>query len=220
MSEPLALRRDQVKLLDHLSRGEQSVGEIAAALDRRHGPIITALGTLQRRGLVEFTPTSEHSAPGRPRGRWSLTKKGQAVCEPVEPPKQLSAVDRLGTDQISRLAGCRLTAHQSFVSVAVNSSAVPDLLGVLSSAQAAAEASCVARLDGDLHRYIFLFDQDRGARPAEVLASVLATAQLSVEFGTIADARTIDEFLLDAAALATAAQSASGPPARDLRVGE
>src|SRR5262245_35804514 len=99
MSEPVALRQKQVELLEQLSRGEQSVSEIAVAWHRRPGPVSTSLATLQRHGLAELSRTSAHSAPGQPLGRWSLTEHGQAVCESLEPTEEQSALDRPATDR-------------------------------------------------------------------------------------------------------------------------
>jgi hypothetical protein len=89
-----------------------------------------------------------------------------------------------------------LEAHQGFVTAAVGSEGVPDLLAVLATGEQAVEASFVARLDADGHDYLFIFDSWLRARATEGLAAALSAAGFPFRTGVIADVRSIDQLIV------------------------
>jgi DNA-binding HxlR family transcriptional regulator len=203
------LRSKQWQLLRQLTSGPQAVGEIAEALGRQPGPVTKALQTLQQRGLVDVADVSEHSAPGQPRGRWSLTQEGLArAFEEAAPPRApaLPEVSGFAPESDERTSDWSLSAHQSFVSAEVGKTGIPDLLRVLEAGEQAVEASFVARFDGATQSYLFFFDPVLGARPAEALGAALDEAGFPFAVGTIADVRRMDDLIRDAR---SAARSAS-----------
>jgi hypothetical protein len=92
--------------------------------------------------------------------------------------------------------------------VASASQELPRLLALLASGEIAGEASFVFRLDGDGHRYLFIFDRQLGARPAEALAAALDAAQVRFSIGTVGDARSADAIVRDARAAGATARAA------------
>ena len=145
MRDGKSLRLKQWELLRQLAVGGQSVSEIAAALDRKPGPVTAALRTLMAQGLVQVSSVSDHSAPGHPRGVWSLTERGREQAEPGAGLGGLGAARAPGADPSQRRAAWILEAHQSFVSAAVESSAIPELLEPLARGQHAAEDGAARR---------------------------------------------------------------------------
>ena len=187
------MRIEQWDVLRVLLAGPLTEGELAGGLSRKPSSIARSLTTLQGRGLVDFTGEREHTAPNHPKGRWRLTQKGASVAK-----KAPIARAPRGTRQGPRPRLGLLERHQGFVTASVTSAEVPALLDVLSSRKHAFEASFVARLDGDGHDYLFVFDPQLGAGAAERLAATLA--RFSINTGVIADVRSVDQLMADARA--------------------
>jgi DNA-binding MarR family transcriptional regulator len=211
------LRIDQWQVLRNLLPGPLTVGGLASRLSRAPNSVSRSLETLQGRGLVEFKPEHEHTAPNKPKGRWTLTGRGASVAKKAPAaasPMPASPLTRVLDDEESELADLpvgRLERHQGFVVTTVESQRVPELLEVLAAGEQGIEASFVARLDGDAHGYLFVFDSRLGARPPEVLSAALAEAQLPFTTGVVADVRDFSQLVGDARATRNAARRVRSP---------
>jgi hypothetical protein len=103
-------------------------------------------------------------------------------------------------DDEGRVGPWYVRPYQAFVRATLVSSEVPALLDVLAHGEQAVESSVVARLDGDAHDYVFIFDPQLGAGPAEALVAALTAAELPSTNGVVGDVRGLDAMVQDARA--------------------
>jgi DNA-binding MarR family transcriptional regulator len=207
--------------------GERTVGELAELLSRRNSSVGETLRKLKEADLVVFRPHEENKRTGRgnPSGWWSLTDSGRVLVaqapgpsDPSEPLSGLSAgeADHAASlemepedsnDEEGRAGPWNVRPYQAFVRATLVSREVPALLDVLAHGEQAVESSFVARMDGDAHDYVFIFDPQLGARPAEALVAALGAADLPCTTGVVGDVRGLDAMVRDARAAVAAAQA-------------
>lgn len=200
------MRIDQWEVLRHLTAGPLSVSELSERLSRSPSSVTRSLETFKGQGLATFSAEHNHAAPNRPKGRWALTKKGLSLAKKAPMAAQAPSAPAGAPDDRAGL----LEAHQGFVTANVENDRVPALLEVLASGEQAIEASFVARLDGDGHDYLFIFDPRLGARATESLAAALSAADFSFRTGVVADVRSIDQLVADARSARGSARRAMG----------
>src|SRR4051794_35254022 len=188
------LRVEQWQVLRRLAAREMPSSEVAEVLGRRTSSVSRGLALLKRDGLVEPIDETAHAGPGQPKQRWRLTSQGRDALDasPLAPDdaerKPTSQIEP-GLDEQHRRGPWPVAAGDSYVEVTAASQELPRLLALLTSGEIAGEASFVVRLDGDGHRYLFMFDRQLGARPAEAFAAALDAAQVRFSLGTVGDAR-------------------------------
>jgi hypothetical protein len=192
-------------VLRHLTSGEKTIGELAALLSRRNSSVGETLKKLRAMNLVSFQPAKDDKRIGRgnPSGWWSLTDSGRVEVEDTPGPPG----EQHPSDDEGPTGPWELNPYQAFVRTTLLSREIPALLDVLTYGEQAVESSFVARLDGDAHDYVFIFDPQLGARPAEMLVSALNAAELPCVTGVIGDVRGLDAMVRDARAANGAAQS-------------
>lgn len=201
-------------MLQQLSGRPRAQNELARLLRRRPQAVAKSLRILEGLGLVESIEERDHAARNAPARRWGLTEAGHTVVDEgisadVGPS---STGDADGNDR-SGHPTFALKPHQSFVAAPLKSNELPSFLDALADGELAAEASFVARIDGETHGYVFLFERPLGARPTEKLAAALDAARLQFTAGVVADVRTVDELVRDArAARAAGARMRRGDP--------
>jgi hypothetical protein len=209
----------QWQVLRQLTAGRKTTSELAEILARRSDSVARGLRTLEERGLVELEDEVPHTRPGQPGGWWALTAAGQELVDAAPVPPEVATVDSgrapYGTtdavdsddEEETAPSSWPIERYQSFVAATVESSRVPELLEVLAAGQQAVESTFVARLDGDSHDYLFIFDRRLGSRPAEALGSALGAANLKFNLGVVGDVRSVDGLVRDARAAGVAAQA-------------
>jgi len=185
--------------LSDANSGALSESELASKLGRQTRSVSDSMSLLQRRDLVSIVESHERSGPSTPARRWALTGDGQ---------RRLTDLSIAGLPRGRGWAsGPTLEAGQSFLSLQLASSQLPSLLELLAERQLAAEAQAIARLDGEGHTFLFLYQPGTGAQPAERLAAELAERELPFLLGTVSGVRSPREFL----ARETRAESDASP---------
>jgi DNA-binding MarR family transcriptional regulator len=208
MTPARPLRLAQWQLLRQLRAGPRAENELAIVLGRRPQAIAKSLLLLEERGLVIRIEEREHAAPNAPARRWEITDEGRDLADEDPPAAEPLASD----DDDSRTPGFLLGRHQSFLAATIGSRDIPSLLETLATGEQAAEASFVARVDGEAHGYVFFFDERLGTRPTETLAAALNAAHLPYTAGRVSEVRTVDEFVRDALAAREAADRVRRDP--------
>jgi DNA-binding MarR family transcriptional regulator len=206
------LQTAQWQLLRHLVAREKTVEELATAVARRNSSVGRSLTALSELGLLHFRAASEEKRTGRgnPSGWWGLTDEGRELAEDAIPPvgevpagpsrSGVADAPRGPEAEPERDGPWSFERHQAFARATVTGPELPTLLDVLAHGEQGAEASFVARLDGDRHEYLFVFDSRLGARPAEVLGAALDAASLRCTIGVVADVRGFGAMVSDARA--------------------
>jgi hypothetical protein len=206
-----SLRKDQIPVLLALSGGSMTENQIAERLSRRRSSVSRSLAPLARDQLVASVG---NGAGALTESKWELTALGRQHAEPGSdggadqapaPTSPDPSNTRPRPGAASRPSHVRekprapgLNAHQAFVATRLTSREVPDLLEVLATAELSAASAAIARLDGEEHNYLFLFDAAAGPAPAEQLSSVLRRRDIKFTLGTVADVRSLAEMLRDA----------------------
>ena len=198
------------------------MGELASGLSRRISSVVRSLETLRDADLVAFRAAEGDKRTGRghPSGWWSLTETGLEQAEtPLGPPDMPARSNRSSIathedggdpgDDPGRTGPWEIERHQAFAKATVDSTDLAKFFQVLSLGEHAAETSFVARLDGDVRDYLFVFDSRLGARPAETLAASLGAVGVPCSIGSVADVRGFGALVGDAQAATMAAASAS-----------
>lgn len=206
VSEPRPTAK-QWMILRRLADGPLGQQELCRLTGRRPQAMAKSLSLLEEAGWAEPVDERRHAGPNAPARRWRLTAAGEAI--------EGTGPGRSESDQASRQA---LRPHQGFVSATVSSREIPRLMEVLAQGQIAAEAATVARLDGDSHAFLFLFEPELGAGPSEAVSAALEAMSVSFTVGTVSDVRTWEEFVSDArAARASRAPVSAEDPGQSSR---
>lgn len=191
----------QWEILRHLSVGPAPQQELAVRLGRSPQNVGERLALLKERGWIEPFDERARSAPNAPARQWRLTDDGRRLAD-----QDASGPDDDPQDAEERPpAAAGLEDGQGFVAANLSSEQLPVLLAALGEGHAAVRTSVVARLDGEQHAYLFLFDRRLGAGPSEVLAAALSALELPYTVGTVSQVRTWGQFIADAAAAGASA---------------
>lgn len=167
-------------------------------LDRVGGDKTTlkrTLTSLKEQGLLQFQEGVGHTAPGNPSGLWSLTQRG------------VSAAATSGARVLEDEGGApsfQTCPGQTWVMATVPESVTEDLRRVVAQGDLTAATSCVLRLDGARRRYLFVFAQEIGDRPAESLRASLEALGLECTLEVVGPVQS-PELFVDVAKVAIAA---------------
>ena len=173
MERPAGVRMDQWQVLRQLTGGRKTASDLAERLSRRSDSVTRGLRTLEERGLVEHSDEASHTRPGQPAGWWALTAAGQELVDaaPIPPPALPNGAARRSapprrpaesTTTRTPALGLADRTPSKFRGGIGRQFPRPELLEVLAAGQQAVESTFVARLDGDSHDYLFIFDRRLG----------------------------------------------------------
>jgi hypothetical protein len=160
------------------SAGPMSLFELLDVVGGEKRALERSLESLGEQGLVQVVATGHAPAPGQPSRLWSLTAEGRAAL-PLEP-----AAD------IGRFKEGWLWIHATFAA-----DQAIDIDDALLDGELAAAAAWVARLDGDGRGYMFVFDPQIGAQPAENLFRALSSVGARCSTGSSREPQSAQEFV-------------------------